>query len=516
MKWITLQDFVIVLPILVLLAVSLIPIMIKVFMGNREPNPLATLIYSFVGLVLAMGLTASLSGANTTAFSNAIVMDGTSVWMSCLVYLLTAAALMLAYDHEATRGRQFSEFNFLTICSAIGMVILIMANDLIITFIGIEMMSLCLYILIAMSREEILSKEASLKYFVLGSFASAIFLYGIALIWGASGTTYLPELAGKVDQLIGTSRVFLAGLGLVILGFAFKVSIFPFHSWTPDVYQGAPTPLTAYMSTAVKAASFIAFLRLFNSQGFAQSEQLLTLLTWLAALTMVVGNVAAIMQDNLKRLLAYSGVAHSGYAMIGLIAAGFGSDFNSGASSVLFYLISYSIMTFGAFALVAVFEKTANTSLNVSDLKGLGRRYPVLGLSLTVLMLSLAGLPPTLGFFGKFYVFAAAVEQDMYWLPFWGVVSSVISVYYYLRPTVVMYMSEADVEEKYPSRLISRMTVIVSAVLIVVLGILASPVFRSVRTQLLITDVKGPAYEVPAEQPGSQYGRFVQGSPGSN
>jgi NADH-quinone oxidoreductase subunit N len=485
-NWFTAFDLVAVAPLIALFAISLIPLMIKVLRGNREPRPFFTLIYGFIGLVVATGLTLVLSGTESrTAFSDAIVIDGITVWASCLVYLISAVGLMLAYDNVSTRGRQFSEFCFLMLSSTIGMVILIMANDLIVTFIGIETMSLCLYILVAMSREEVLSKEASFKYFVLGSFSSAIFLYGIALIYGTAGTTYFPALADMTAQLISTNRVFLAGMGLTILGFAFKVSIFPLHAWTPDVYQGAPTPVTAFMATAVKTASFIAFLRLFHTEGLINSPHLLSVLQWLAVLTMIVGNVAALMQDNFKRVLAYSSVAHSGYAMVGLIAAGFGNNFNEAASSLLFYLFSYSFMTLGSFALVALFEKNENVSLNVSDLRGLGRKYPVMALSLTVLMLSLTGIPPTLGFFGKFYVFSAAIENNMYWLAFWGVVGSMISVYYYLRPIVVMYMSEGEGAEVLKSHLLTRFAVVMSAVVIVALGLFSSPAIRAVKKSVL-------------------------------
>lgn len=490
MKSEMIQDLVVVLPIAVLFTMSFVPLLLKVFLSNREPNPLSTVIYNFIGLVFATGTTAVMAGAHRMAFSHAVVLDGMSVWTSCLIYLITAVGIMLGYDHVATRGRQFSEFCFLLVSSAVGMVILSMSNDLIVTFIGIEMMSLCLYILVAMSREEILSKEAALKYFVLGSFASAIFLYGVAFVYGTAGTTYFvggestQGLASNFIQLFSTNRAFVVGFGMVILGFAFKVALFPFHAWAPDVYQGAATPVTTFMATAVKAATFVAFLRLFNMGEPLQSLPLLNTLMWIAVLTIIIGNVAAILQNNLKRLLAYSSVAHSGYAMIGLIAAAFGTDFNTGASSLLFYLFSYAFMTMGSFAIVALFEKQANTSLNVSDLKGLGRKHPVLGISLTVLMLSLAGIPPTLGFFGKFYVFTAALEQDMYWLALWGVIGSVISVYYYLRPVVAMYMEEGEAAEMQSSHLMTRMLIAASALVIVIVGICASPAIKAVRALL--------------------------------
>lgn len=478
------KDVVIVSPLLALFIASLLPILLKVFSANREPNPFVTLFLGFIGLSAATGLTAVFSGAKQTAFHEAIVMDGVTVWVSYLIYLATAVAMMLSFDHVATKGRQFAEYIFLMLNAVIGMIIVVMSNDLLVTFIGIETMSLCLYILTAMSKEEILAKEAAFKYFVLGSFASAIFLYGVAFIYGTVGSTFFPEITEAVGTLLSTNRLFVVGLGLVTLGFAFKVSIFPLHAWTPDVYTGAPTPVTAFMATAVKSATFIAFLRLFHSEGYADAGNLRVVLEWLAVLTMTAGNVAALLQDNFKRVLAYSSVAHSGYLMVGLIAAGFGTHYEAGATGVIFYLFSYTLMTLGTFALVAVFEKYANSTLNVTDLKGMAARYPLLALSLTVLLLSLAGIPPTLGFFGKFYIFSAAIEQDMYWLVFWGVLNSVISVYYYLRPVVMMYMSDAQAQEASGANIMTRMTVVAAAVLIVVIGIFSSPFLRAVQASV--------------------------------
>lgn len=486
MRLVGIQDLVIVSPLIALFTLSLIPLMIKVFSGNREPNALATLMYNLIGLVLATGLTAALAGARMTAFSEALVIDGLTLWTSNIVYLVTAVGLMLSFDHIATKGRQFSEFTFLMMSSSVGMLMLIMANDLLITFVGIEMTSLCLYILVAMSKEEILSKEAAFKYFVLGSFASAVMLYGIALVFGAVGSTGFGVIADSVPQMISLhNRIFVAGWIMIILGFAFKVSIFPLHSWAPDVYQGAPTPVTAFMATGVKAATFVAFLRLFGSEGLSNLPVLESVISWMAVLTMTVGNTAAILQTNVKRILAYSSVAHSGYALVGLIAAGFGDNFNAAAGSLLFYLFGYSLMTLGAFALVALYESRTNVTVAVSDLKGLASRHPVLALSLSVLLLSLAGLPPTLGFFGKFFVFSAAIEQDMYWLALWAFINSIVSVYYYLRPVVVMYMSEEEDPILAPrlvtGRLMTRAAVMLTALLIVMMGVFSSPLLRAVQ-----------------------------------
>lgn len=485
---IALKDILIIAPMLVLLAASLIPVMIKVFNSNREPAPFVTIAYALLGLVASGLLTASMAGVKQTAFSDALVLDGLGVWGTYLILGSAACAVMMAYDHIDTFKKLFSEKCFLMMGSVIGMQILLLSNDLIVTFLGIETMSLCIYILIAMSREEVLSKEAAFKYFVLGSFASAIFLYGIAMIYGTVGSTQIPIITDKVGELFSNkNHLFFFGIGMLILGFAFKVSIFPFHFWTPDVYQGAPTPITAFMATAVKTATFVAMLRVFQSTGYQAEPKLMSALSWLAVMTMTVGNTAAILQKNFKRVLAYSSVAHSGYIMIGLIAAAFGDNYDSAAIIVLFYLFSYSIMTLGSFALIGILERKVGVGLNVGDLKGLANKHPVLSAALTVILFSLAGVPPTLGFFGKFSLFGVAIEQDLYWLAFWGVLNSVVSVYYYLRPVVVIYMAESDEDSTEPVATggLAKATLVVTAALTVVVGLASSPLFELVRSAVL-------------------------------
>ena len=479
------QDLLTICPLVGLFSFAFLPLLLKIARKNSEPHPLGVLLYAFTGLIVATGFTASIAGLRTSAFSDAIVFDGVTVWASYLVYGLTAFALMLAYDSAATRGRQFSEFVFMTMSAAIGMLILVMANDLIVTFIGIETMSLSLYLLIALSRETTLAKEAAFKYFVLGSFASAIFLYGVSFIYGTVGGTTFPLIADNTAILLVSSRLFITGLGLVILGFGFKVAMFPMHAWVPDVYQGAPTPVTTLMSTAVKAVTFVAFLRFIRAAGFVSTPSLESLLEWLAVGTMIIGNVAAFLQDNFKRMLAWSSVAHSGYAIVGLICAGFGSNFDAGATSLLFYLFSYSVVTVGTFAVVALFEKNENTQLAISDLKGLAHRHPWLALGLTVLMLSLAGIPPTLGFFGKLYILSAAIEQDYYWLALWTIIASLISVAYYLRPVVMMYMSDDESLEPVQARRMTLVTVYIAAIAVIVVGIFSAPVLRAIQASIL-------------------------------
>lgn len=484
-----LTDFVCVLPAIILFIASLIPLTIKVFRGNEEPNSLASVVYALIGLLGAGAVAAVLHSSTTPGsyyFANALVLDGMSTFATILVVGITAVALILAREHQATKGKQFSEFIFLMMNSAVGMLVLAWSNDLIVTFIGIEIMSLCLYLLIALSHEEKLSKEASFKYFVLGSFASAIFLYGVALIYGSAQTTYLNELMGMAGELARTSYIFLVGVTLAILGFCFKVAIVPFHAWTPDVYEGSPSPVTAFMAAGVKVVTFVAFLR-FIAGDYLLSElsgRVVNVLQWLAVLTMIVGNVAAILQSSLKRMLAYSSVAHSGYVMIGMIASAVGGSNFLGATGVVYYVMAYAIMTLGAFGILCLLEKEETSIVHVEDLAGLAKRNPWAAFCFSVFLLSLAGVPPTVGFFGKFFIFSAAIKQGLFWLAIWGVISSAIGVYYYLRPIVYMYMREEAGVAVAPHYRLSHAVVSLMVLLVIGFGLFTNPIYEVVTKAL--------------------------------
>ena len=485
-----LADIIRVSPMIVLFLASLIPITIKILRGNREQASKATLFQGLGGLaaaaILQMTVYMAVSdSSNPMIFANALVIDGVSLWVGLIALASSAAALILMHDNPSTNGEQFSELVFLTLSSVLGMLILVAAADLLVLFIGLETMSLSLYLMIAMSHEQKLSKEAAFKYFILGSFASALFLYGISFLFGTTGSTYIPEIIQQTGAMISTNRLFLIGIVLVILGFCFKVSIAPFHAWTPDVYQGSPTPHTALMATAVKAASFAAFLRIITTKSLVGSENLFNFLQWLAVLTMIIGNVAAIIQNNVKRMLAYSSIAHSGYILVGIITVGVSARTSFGASGVIFYLIGYSLMTLGAFAVVSLFEKNENAKIQIDDLAGYSRKNPVMAFCLTIFLLSLAGVPPTIGFFGKFYLFTSAIGEGLIWLALWGVLNSVISAYYYLRPIVAMYMVDGDNEEINVRRMNpTRAAVLVSAIFVVLLGIFSGPIYELVEKAL--------------------------------
>lgn len=480
------NDLVLVSPMIALFLASLVPITLKVLKGNREQNALTTLIQGLIGLVISAVLLGIFSGSTgATAFHHSLVFDGITQWMGVIALAATAGSLVLMYENPATKGAQFSELVFLTLSAALGMLILVSAADLLMIFIGLELMSLSLYLMIGMSHEEKFAKEASLKYFILGGFASAVFLYGVAFIFGSTGSTNILDFFEEAKSLIVTNRLFLFGITFVIVGFCFKVSIAPFHAWTPDVYQGAPTPLTGLMATAVKTVSFAAFLRIIATRSLEGSQNLFDVLQWLAVITMLVGNTAAILQSNLKRIIAYSSVAHSGYILVGLITAGVSEVGSFGASGVIFYLISYAFMTLGAFAIISMMENSENAIVNVDDLAGLAHKRPILALCFTIFLLSLAGIPPTVGFFGKLYLFNAAIGEGLLWLAIWGMVSSVIGLYYYLRPVVVMYMKEGDAEIAGHSLNATTVTVVVSAICIIVLGMVSGPIFTAVEKSLM-------------------------------
>ncbi|MBX3020452.1 MAG: NADH-quinone oxidoreductase subunit N [Bdellovibrionales bacterium] len=476
-------DFLLVAPAVALFVMSCVPLLIKVMRGNQEQNTMATLVYAYTGVFAAMGFCLPTIGATRTAFEGALVFDGVSAFATIVILFCTAVALTFARDSQSTNPKQFTETVFLMMNAAVGMLTMVWANDLIIVFVGLELFSLCLYMMIAMSLEEKVSKEAAFKYFILGSFASALMLYGISFIYGTVGSTYLPELLSSTQNLLATNRLFLLGFVLLIVGLLFKAAVFPFHAWAPDVYQGAPTPLTAFMATGVKAATLAFFLRLVASQAFTVERfwPFVDVMQWMIVLTILIGNVGAFRQRSLKRMLAYSSIAHSGYVMIGMIAAGIGGASMLGATGVMFYIVSYAIMTIGAFGVLHMLEPRPDSDLTVEDLRGLAARKPWLALALTVLLLSLTGIPPTVGFFGKFFLFSAAVKQGLIWLAVWGVIGSIISVYYYLRPVVAMYMEEPVIAPAQVNmRPLSYFAVSFLALLVLVFGIASEPLYQVV------------------------------------
>jgi NADH-quinone oxidoreductase subunit N len=343
--------------------------------------------------------------------------------------------------------------------------------DLLTIFLGLEIMSISLYVLAGYKRDNMRSNEASLKYFLLGAFATGFLLYGIAMLYGATGTTNIKGIAEFLSNNPALSNpMIVAGSSLLIVGLGFKVACVPFHKWAPDVYEGAPTPVTAFMSAGPKAAALAAFMRIFLV-SLPEIEPKWSIILWvLAVLTMTVGNLVAIAQTNIKRMLAYSSIAHAGYALIAIIVGG-----SSGTSSLLFYMLAYSFMNLGAFAVIIVLGKKGEENSNIEDLSGLGYKHPLLAVTMCIFMFSLAGIPPLVGFMGKFYIFSAAIKSGFLVLTIIGVVNSVISVYYYLRVTVVMYMKK-PIREFAP---LSLSPFILLALLITIFGTIFLGIFPS-------------------------------------
>jgi NADH-quinone oxidoreductase subunit N len=405
--------------------------------------------FTVLALVGAVGGTGAAFVAGATpgeGFYGLIESDVFSFFFRLLVGLVAVLVVLAADSYLERENLPFAEFYALLLFATAGMGVLASARELLTAFIGLELSSISSYILAGFRRDSTKSSEASLKYFLLGSFATAFFLYGIALVYGATGTTNL----GRMDDADPGSNLLKLGLSLILIGIGFKVAAAPFQIWTPDVYEGAPTPVTALFSAGPKAAAFALLLRIFASVPAATHFWFWAF--WvLAALTMFAGNLGALLQTNVKRLLAYSSIAHAGYILVAFAAVTFmANDLNGGAmpayAAVLFYLLSYALVKIGAFTIVSEIGGMGEKNLTLDDYAGLAQRQPVAAAVLSLYLLSLLGLPVTAGFFGKFYIFKAAVNSHLIWLAVLMAINSIIGAYYYLRVIVVMYMREGSAE----------------------------------------------------------------------
>jgi NADH-quinone oxidoreductase subunit N len=352
--------------------------------------------------------------------------------------------------------------------ATVGMMLIAAAQDLIIIFLGIELMSISLYVLAGFMRKRVKSNESALKYFLLGAFATGFLLYGIALLYGVSGSTRFATLAEQFPSLT-SDAFFWVGVGLLIVGLSFKAAAVPFHMWVPDVYEGAPTTISAFMSTGGKAAAFSAFLLVFLHAFQVGNPKITDVLAILSAATMIVGNVIAISQQNLKRMLAYSSIAHAGYMLAGLAAGN-----NLGQTGIMYYLAAYTFMNVGSFGVLSVLEQQEEKNLTFEDYSGLGYKSPFIAALMSVFMFSLSGIPPFAGFFGKYYVFAAAVKANLTWLAIVGVLTSAVSVYYYLRLVVFMYFRETESTMAQEISGSSLVAIVLCAIAVIGLGIMPS------------------------------------------
>ena len=461
-----------IVPLLCVMAAAIAAMVAEAFRTPGERMPIAPL--GIIGLVGAAASTMLLWGRKAESFG-VVVADNYAlfiIWTLIIVGLLSLAFSVPTIERE---GLPAGEYYALMLFSLGGMMLMAMATDLLVIFLALEVLSLAIYVLTGIRRDSAVAVEASFKYFLLGAFSSAFFLYGIALTYGLAGSTHIDRVAALfASQASSPSPIHLIALGMLLVGFAFKVSAVPFHMWTPDAYEGAPPAVTGFMSTGVKAAAFAAFARVFLT-AFESMQADWSLVLWaIAAATMVVGTVVGVVQNSLKRMLAYSSIAHGGYLLVALIAAN-----QTAKSAILFYLLTYAVTNLVAFGIIGLLETADRPRDQVSDYAGLWNERPGLAMLMAIFLLSLGGFPPFGGFIAKWYVFTAAMEGGYTWLAVIGVLTSVVSVFFYLRVVVMMYMTPSSGPIAVPVvPKLAGAALLASAVIVFYLGILPTQVMN--------------------------------------
>ena len=428
-----------ILPAIVLSVFGIAVMVAEPFVRDHKRSHLGWL--AFAGTIAGMLALIPMSGNRGQWYSNLWIVDDYNIFFTFVFLLIAAVTILTSIDFLQREGINHAEFYALLLFATAGMLMMSGSNELVMVFLGLEILSIATYVLAGFRRNDLRSNESALKYFLLGSFSSAFFLYGVALIFGATGSTNLLAIAETLrSSEVQMSLVYLSA-ALMLIALCFKVAVAPFHIWTPDVYEGAPTPITGFMSVGPKAAGFAVLFRVFLT-AFPSIQDRWSSAIWLvAALTMVLGNVIALVQPNIKRMLAYSSIAHAGYVAVAFAAAS-----PQGVSAGLFYLLAYGLMNLGAFAIVTILSRNEDKMVNLTDYAGLASKRPGLAAALSLFLLSLAGVPGTAGFAGKFFIFRAAVESRLIGLAVIGVVTTVISFYYYLYVIVQMYMREPNEE----------------------------------------------------------------------
>ena len=465
-------------PAIIVAVTGVVVLLAQAFAAKDRPSPSAAL--SLAGLAAALGVvwllfTGEARGAVT---AGAVAADDLALFLQTLILAIAVVVVLLSPSYLRANGIERGEYYALLLFSVVGMMGLVSSLELISLFVALEIMSVALYGMAGLHRGRIESQEAALKYFVTGAFSSAFFLYGIALLYGVSGSTSLDRVARAVATLTPEGATLaVLGAGMLLVGFGFKVASVPFHMWVPDVYEGAPTTATAFMSAGVKAAAFAALLRVFGTALPALAPRWQPIVAVLAILTMVVGNMGALAQRNLKRMLAYSSVAHAGYVLTAFVAAP-----SLATEAVLFYLVAYAAVNLGAFGTIAALSRDGREPLTLADVSGLAERRPALAAGLTVFLVSLTGIPVTAGFVGKFYLFNAAVSAGWVVLALVGVLTSVVSAYYYLRVVMAMYMSAPAGEDAWATVAPGAALALgASAAVTLVLGVWPAPLLAVAR-----------------------------------
>mgnify|MGYP005836311153 CR=1 FL=1 len=468
-----------ILPVSFLMGWACLLLLVDLWMPRHQKGMTALL--AALGLVIALGFTLAQGRQYQTAFNGMVVIDGFAIFLNVLFLSSGLIGIALAYDYLKRMGIERGEYYALLIFSIGGMMLMSVAADLIIVLLSLEWLSIPLYVLAGFARPQLDSEESAIKYFLMGAFASSFVLFGVALVFGASGTTALQGIVESAAGGVANLPLMVVGAALILIGIGYKVSAVPFHMWTPDVYHGAPSAVTAFMAVGAKAGGFAALLRVFVIAFPALSTDLTPVLWGIAVLTMVLGNVVAIAQSNIKRMLAYSSIAHAGYILMAAVPFGQAEVYRDAVASALFYLVAYGLANFGAWAVVIALEQAKGEArelragLELKDYAGLGKRNPLLAAAMTIFMLSFTGVPPTLGFVGKFYLFRTTLEGGYVGLALIGVLTSLISAYYYLRLVVIMYMQEGEpVVQREPWL---YLTAAASAAAVVILSLFSAPLF---------------------------------------
>ncbi len=462
-------DLIALAPVLVLSVFAMGVLVLDLWAGK---NKTLLMFISLVGLLMTAISAFAKHPLPAFAFTDSYIVDHLSIFFICIFTISSALTILLSFEYNERKGIKAGEYYALILLCTVGMIILASSTDLIMIFLGIEIVSICLYVLAGFRRDDPVSNEAALKYFLLGAFATGFLLYGMTLIYGSTGSTNLFKISGFIKTEGAQSNpLILMGIVLLVIGFGFKVAAVPFHMWAPDVYQGSPTPVTAFMAVGPKAAAFAAFFRVFTEAIPDISLSWEILLCIIAVLSMFVGNLGAIMQTNIKRMLAFSSISHAGYLLIAVIAKS-----SLAGSGLLFYMLAYAFTTFGAFGIIILLGKKEEENLELENYSGLAYKHPILALSMTVFLLSLGGLPPFAGFVAKFYIFSAAIEEGFVTLVVIAVLNSAISFYYYLKVVVFMYMKEPESEFQISLTPMTLFVVIVGIIGTVELGIFPDPI----------------------------------------
>jgi NADH-quinone oxidoreductase subunit N len=461
---------------IVICAFALMILMAQVL---AKPSQNALGYVGFIGVLIALVVnvyvpSAMVNSSAESTFNGLWVLDNYGRFFKLIFLIGTGLTILISIKYIKQEAMPPGEYYAMLLMATLGMMIMASSTDLMPIFLGIELMSISLYVLTGYARTRMISNEAALKYFLLGSFATGFLLYGIALLYGATGTTRIQGIFTYISQNTN-NHIILIGMALLLIGFGFKLAAVPFHMWTPDVYEGAPAPITAFMSAGPKAAAFAAFARVFMDALPAMHDQWVMIIWWIAVLTMSVGNIIALVQDNIKRMLAYSSIAHAGYVLVGFVAGG-----ELGTPGILFYMLAYTLMNIGAFAIITYLGGQGEERITVKDYAGLGYRYPIAAVALSLFLFSLAGIPPTAGFMGKFYLFSAAIDAGYLGLAIIGVLNSVVSVYFYLKVTVAMYMRTAETPAETSRPALSFAPMLALAVVIAAYGVLRLGIFPSV------------------------------------